>query len=61
MKGDRIRIDARKRTIDLLVSQEEITRRANSLPPFEPKVKHGWLARYLQHVSSADQGAVFWL
>ncbi len=57
--GDRIRIDARRRAIDLLVPEEEITRRVNSLPPFEPKVKHGWLARYLQQVTSADQGAVF--
>jgi dihydroxy-acid dehydratase len=57
--GDRIRIDARKRSIDLLLSQEEINRRVRSLPPFEPKVKRGWLARYLQNVTSADQGAVF--
>jgi dihydroxy-acid dehydratase len=57
--GDRIRIDARKRTIDLLISKEEITRRVDSLPPFEPRVKRGWLARYLQFVTSADQGAVF--
>jgi dihydroxy-acid dehydratase len=58
-KGDRIRIDAHKRSIDLLVPQEEIIRRTEALPPFEPKVKHGWLARYLQHVTSADKGAVF--
>ena len=25
----------------------------------EPKVKRGWLARYLLHVTSADTGAVF--
>ncbi len=30
-----------------------------ALPPFEPKVKRGWLARYLLHVTSADTGAVF--
>jgi dihydroxy-acid dehydratase len=59
VNGDRIRIDARKRSIDLLVPEEEITRRMNSLAPFEPRVKHGWLARYSQHVTSADQGAVF--
>ncbi len=30
-----------------------------ALPPFEPKVKRGWLARYLRYVTSADTGAVF--
>ena len=57
--GDRIAIDARQRTIELKVSDEEIRRRLEALPPFEPKVKHGWLARYLLHVTSADTGAVF--
>ncbi|MEJ2097473.1 MAG: dihydroxy-acid dehydratase [Deltaproteobacteria bacterium] len=57
--GDIIRIDARKRTIDLLVEADEMARRAERLQPFEPRVKHGWLARYLQNVSSADKGAVF--
>jgi dihydroxy-acid dehydratase len=57
--GDRIRIDAQKRTIDLLVSDAELSRRMSQLPAFEPKVKRGWLARYLAHVTSADRGAVF--
>jgi len=57
--GDRIYINAVTRKIELKVSDEEIRRRLDSLPPFEPKVKRGWLARYLQHVTSADTGAVF--
>jgi dihydroxy-acid dehydratase len=57
--GDRIRIDAQAGTIELLVDAGEISKRLAALPPFEPKVKHGWLARYLQHVTSADTGAVF--
>ena len=57
--GDRIYINATTGRIELKVSAEEIQRRLASLPPFEPKVKHGWLARYLLHVSSADTGAVF--
>ena len=56
--GDRIYIDVKSRTIELKVPQEEIDRRLASLPPFEPKVKRGWLARYLLHVTSADTGAV---
>ncbi|MFH0726140.1 MAG: dihydroxy-acid dehydratase [Pseudomonadota bacterium] len=57
--GDRIRIDAGKRSIELLVPESEVNRRMAALTPFEPKVKRGWLARYLRHVTSADKGAVF--
>jgi len=56
--GDRIRIDARARSVELLVSKAELKRRAKALPPFEPRVKHGWLARYARFVTSADKGAV---
>ena len=58
-EGDRIYINAHTSRIELKVSDDEIQRRLASLPPFEPKVKRGWLARYLLHVSSADTGAVF--
>jgi dihydroxy-acid dehydratase len=58
-EGDRIRIDARRRQIELKVSDGEIQARLAELPAFEPKVKRGWLARYLSHVTSADTGAVF--
>jgi dihydroxy-acid dehydratase len=57
--GDMIYINARSCQIELKVSTEELERRLKALPPFEPKVKRGWLARYLQHVTSADTGAVF--
>jgi len=57
--GDRIAIDVKARRLDALLSEEEIAARLEALPPFEPKVKRGWLARYLLHVTSADTGAVF--
>jgi len=57
--GDRIYINANTRKLELKLDQAEIRRRLEALPPFEPKVKRGWLARYLQHVTSADTGAVF--
>ncbi|HOQ44787.1 MAG TPA: dihydroxy-acid dehydratase [Bryobacteraceae bacterium] len=57
--GDRIYINANTCRLELKVSDEEIERRLAALPPFEPKVKRGWLARYLLHVTSADTGAVF--
>ena len=55
--GDRIRIDAHQRKIELLIPQAELDERLKQLPPFTPKVRRGWLARYLQHVRSADKGA----
>lgn len=58
-EGDRIYINATNRKLELKVGDAEIRRRMEALPPFEPKVKHGWLARYLRFVSSADTGAVF--
>ncbi|HCW32017.1 TPA: dihydroxy-acid dehydratase [Candidatus Peregrinibacteria bacterium] len=57
-EGDLIEIDAEKRTINVQLADEEITRRLEALPIFEPKVKRGWLGRYTQHVQSANTGAV---
>ena len=56
--GDRIHIDLIKRTINLLVSDEELEHRRRKLPPFKPKVKQGYLARYQALVTSADTGGV---
>ena len=55
--GDRIRIDAGKRSIDVIIDADEHRQRIAALKPFEPKVKRGWLARYARHVNSADKGA----
>jgi dihydroxy-acid dehydratase len=57
-EGDRIHIDAKACKIELLVPEEEIRERLAAVPPFEPKVKRGWLARYSAFVTSADTGAV---
>jgi dihydroxy-acid dehydratase len=58
-EGDRIYINAATCRLELKLPDEEIARRLAELPKFEPKVKRGWLARYLQHVTSSDTGAVF--
>ncbi len=56
--GDRIRIDAGNRTIDLDVSADELARRrAAWTPPAAPSVP-GLLRKYRRLVSSASQGAV---
>ncbi|MFN5931695.1 MAG: dihydroxy-acid dehydratase [Sphingobacteriales bacterium] len=55
---DIIRIDARKRTIDVLISNEElIKRKANWIQP-PLKVKKGLLFKYAKQVSSAAKGCV---
>lgn len=56
--GDKIHIDLTKRTLNLLVSDEELERRRKNLRPFTPKVKSGYLSRYQALVKSADTGAV---
>jgi len=56
--GEKIRIDTKKGKLDLVVPAAEISRRLKKLKPFTPKVTRGWLARYTQHVTSADTGAV---
>ncbi len=56
--GDRIKIDINNRTIDLLVSDEELTIRRNSLKPFELKCKSGYLAKYAKNVQDASHGAI---
>ncbi|OCS82961.1 dihydroxy-acid dehydratase [Caryophanon tenue] len=56
--GDTIIIDLPNRTINLQVSDEEMAKRAENLPVFEPKIKRGWLARYSKLVTNASQGGV---
>lgn len=56
--GDKIKIDVKKRRIDLLISEEEFEKRMKKLKPFISKIKRGWLGRYAQHVKSANFGAV---
>lgn len=58
-EGDIIKIDAQKRTLELAVSKAELTNRMKKLKPFTPKIKSGWLGRYLLHATSADRGGVF--
>jgi dihydroxy-acid dehydratase len=58
-EGDMIEIDIPHKTLNAQLTDEEIRKRLDALPEFEPKVKTGYLARYTQMVSSADKGAVF--
>ena len=57
-EGDMISIDIPNCKLELNVSDEEIARRRAAWVCPEPKVKHGYLARYAKMVSSADKGAI---
>ncbi len=56
--GDKIKIDIKNRSINLLVSDEELEKRRAKLKPFEPKVKSGYLAKYAKNVQDASHGAI---
>lgn len=56
--GDRIRINLAQRTLNVLLSDAEITSRLDQLPAFKSQVKSKWLRRYSYFVTSADTGAV---
>jgi dihydroxy-acid dehydratase len=56
--GDRIRISVPDRRVDLVLSDEEIERRLARWRKPSPRVTTGWLARYVEHVTSAGTGAV---
>jgi len=57
-QGDIIEIDIAANSINLLVEQDEISRRLASWSPPELKIKEGYLARYARMVTSASKGAV---
>lgn len=57
-EGDRIRIDIPGKRLTLLVEDAELERRRAGWQAPEPKIRHGYLARYGRMVSSGSQGAV---
>ena len=56
--GDRIRINTKNRTLDLLVDQNEMTERRKNFKPLPHKYRRGVLAKYSKLVGSAAKGAV---
>ncbi|MDP3104427.1 MAG: dihydroxy-acid dehydratase [Candidatus Methanoperedens sp.] len=58
-EGDIIEIDIPARVLNLAISKEEMDKRRKEWKAPTPKAVKGYLARYRQHVSSADKGAIF--
>ena len=56
--GDRVRIDIRRRRLDLRIGKRELRRRLRRWEPPPPKVRHGALYRYAMQVTSAHTGAI---
>ena len=57
--GDRIRLSIQNREISLLVSSDEMERRAAEHPVVEPRAERGYRKLFLQSVLQADQGVDF--
>jgi len=55
--GDLIRVDIAARSLDLLVSEEELAERHKDFQPLPPRYTRGVLAKYSKLVHSASEGA----
>ena len=56
--GDLVRIDVKKRTLDLLVDEKDMAERKKNFKPLSHKYTRGVLAKYSKLVGSAAKGAV---
>src|SRR5580765_3304342 len=56
--GDRIRLDMKTRTLDLLVDDAELERRRAQWKPLPQRFDYGVLGKYAKLVGSAAQGAI---
>jgi dihydroxy-acid dehydratase len=56
--GDQIRIDVTTNSIDLLVSEEELSERTKRVKPFTPRYNTGVLEKFARLVQGAEKGAV---
>ncbi|MBL8319940.1 MAG: dihydroxy-acid dehydratase [Burkholderiaceae bacterium] len=57
--GDRIRLSVSRRELQLLVSDDELARRAQAQPLQPPKAERGYRKLWHAHVLQADQGVDF--
>lgn len=57
--GDRIRLSVKKREISLLISDEELAKRAKENPVVVPTAERGYKKLFLDTVTQADQGVDF--
>ena len=58
-EGDIISIDIPEYKLNIELADKEIADRLAKLADFEPRIKTGYLSRYIEKVTSASSGAVF--
>ncbi|PZD94243.1 dihydroxy-acid dehydratase [Paenibacillus sambharensis] len=56
--GDIVELDLNNRTMNVLISDEEMAARKAQWKGFEPKIRRGYLARYSHLVTNASMGGV---
>ncbi len=56
--GDKIKIDINKRTIDLMVGEEELAQRKKDFVPVKKEIPRGFLSKYAKTVKGANIGAI---
>lgn len=57
--GDRITLSTSARTLDLMISEEELGRRRSAWEPPQVRLERGFTAMYQDHVMQADKGCDF--
>lgn len=57
--GDRVELDIRRRQLNVLVSEDELSRRRAGWQGPPPRPQRGYTALYVAHVLQADQGCDF--
>ena len=57
--GDIVRLDLPNRSLDMLVSEEDLETRRKALVPPEPRFERGWGWMFSKHVLQADEGCDF--
>ena len=57
-EGDRIVIDVRAHTIDLMADEAVLEERRANLKPYQPRYESGFLAKYAALAQGAEKGAV---
>ena len=57
-EGDRIRVDLPRRTLDVLVAEEELENRRAGWKPHPPRYPTGVLAKYARLAQGAEKGAI---
>ncbi len=56
--GDKIKIDIIHRSVNILISGNELENRRKNLKPFVQKIKSGYLSKYARTVQDASHGAI---